>query len=487
MSPTLALAVWAVSLLCLLRFDPARGPKTSFAVWIPVIHFFIIASRLPSQWLGGQADFSAQAMEEGNALDRNIYLCLIVVAVIVLIARSFDWAGAVMGNRALSLFLLFGLVSLVWSDFPFVAFKRWFRDVGQYLTILVAVTDPRPADAIRQMFRRLYFLLLPLCILMNKYYPELSKQYDHWTGQGYFVGATTSKNMLGLVCLTSGLFFAWDTLTLLRDRSQSTSKSAIALNLMFFGMAVWLLIVADSATSRVCLVLGCAVLLLAHTKAVVKRRRLLTVSVFVGCILYEVLAFVVGVDINALVAQAVGRDPTLTGRVFIWETLLNMDINPLLGTGYENFWLGERLAWVWKQNGTINEAHNGFLHIYLNLGLIGVSLLGFVLASAYYRICKRLSEEPLGFHTLGLAVWAVLVFYNTTEVAFPTGLLWFTVVPSALLVGWRTGADVAGPLRLNTRPPMPPRPPLPVAPHGAGVAPRATYRTAPPRKALGQT
>jgi len=47
MPPSLALFLWLVLLLLLLRFDPARDPETSLALWVPVIWLFIDGSRLP--------------------------------------------------------------------------------------------------------------------------------------------------------------------------------------------------------------------------------------------------------------------------------------------------------------------------------------------------------------------------------------------------------------------------------------------------------
>ena len=66
-----------------------------------------------------------------------------------------------------------------------------------------------------------------------------------------------------------------------------------------------------------------------------------------------------------------------------------MHTNPLVGTGYESFWLGPRLKDVWAQTGAgINEAHNGYLEVYLNQGLIGLVLLGGFLIASYRTICR---------------------------------------------------------------------------------------------------
>ena len=205
MPPFIALVLWFMLLVGLILFDPAKEPGTSLALWVPLTWMFIIGSRLPSQWLGaGYGSVNAQALEEGNPLDRAVFTILIVLAVTVLISRSFKIGEFISRNFALIMLLTFALISIMWSDFPFVAFKRWFRDLGNYLVILVVLSDPRPLKAVRTLLRRLWYLLVPLSILLNKYFPALSRQYDQWTGSGFFVGAATSKNMLGNLCLLSG-------------------------------------------------------------------------------------------------------------------------------------------------------------------------------------------------------------------------------------------------------------------------------------------
>src|SRR5208337_50300 len=191
MSPSLALSLWIVLLIALLCFDPARHSKTSAALWVAVIWMFIIGSRLPSQWLGGQVGQSAESLEEGNPLDRSIYFALILLAICVLTSRSFKWGRFFASNFALMAFVLFALVSVCWSDFAFVSFKRWFRDLGNYLVILVVLSDRHQLEAVRMLLRRLSYLLIPLSILLVKYYLYLGRGYSIYSGVSYFVGATS--------------------------------------------------------------------------------------------------------------------------------------------------------------------------------------------------------------------------------------------------------------------------------------------------------
>jgi exopolysaccharide production protein ExoQ len=409
--------------MVLLRYDAATRPDASPGLWIPVLWLSIVASRLPSQWVGIRR-VATQAYEEGSTLDRIIYSVLIVMALGVLMSRSVKWSDIIARNIAAIGLLLFALLSVAWSDFPLIAFKRWFRDLGIYLGILIVLSDPRPLEAVQTVLRRLCFLLVPLSILLHKYFPASSRQYDVWTGQPSYVGATTSKNMLGLLCLVSGLFFVWDTLTRWRQRHDAGVPRILLVNSAFIGMTLWLLTLASSATSSACLVLGCLVLVAARGEVGPRRAALLMLPIPLGICLYAVLSGGFGVDFGAVLAPILGRDATLTGRTEIWRTLVGMQASPLIGAGYESFWIGPRLQRVWESSvGMINEAHNGYLQVYLNLGAMGLMLLFSLLIGTYWRVWKGLRAFP-GIGSFGLALWTVLVVYNVTEAAFLGGMLW---------------------------------------------------------------
>src|SRR5438309_6099997 len=145
---------------------------------------------------------------------------------------------------------------------------------------------------------------------------------------------------------------------------------------------------------------------------------------------------------NGNLAGAVGKDPTLTDRTTIWALVLSTHTNALIGTGYESFWLGPRLEWFWQRGlGMINEAHNGYLEVYLNLGLIGIFLLAGFLIASYRTICRRL--EPFSsLASLTLALWIVMLFYSVTEAGFRSGLMWLTFLLGSMDVSRRTEVRV---------------------------------------------
>jgi exopolysaccharide production protein ExoQ len=434
MPASVALAAWFICLILLLRYEPARDPEASFALWIPLIWMFFVGSRNPTQWLSaGAVTVQAQSIQEGSPIDRAIFSGLLVLSVVVLLSRSFLWGRFLRQNTALTILVAFELVSAIWSDFPFIAFKRWIRDLDNYLVVLVLLSDPRPLEAVRTVLRRLSYLLVPLSILLIKYFPVLGKQFDPWSGVGYFVGAGTSKNMLGAICLVSGMFFFWDTMTRWPERRQRQTKQILWLNAVFLAMTLWLMHLAASTTSDVCLMLGCFIITAAHTRIFRRRPGLLKALAPVAFGLYLLLFFVLGMQ--GQLAGAVGKDPTLTDRTKIWAFVLSMHTNPLIGTGYQTFWLGQRLQWFWTMShlGALNEAHNGYLEIYLELGLIGDALLAIFLISSYRHICRKLKSNA-ALAIFGMAIWMIIVFYNMSEAALENGLLFMLLLMGSLRV-----------------------------------------------------
>jgi exopolysaccharide production protein ExoQ len=442
MPPTLGVIAWVALLLLLLRYDQAKDPRVTSALWLPLIWIFIQGSRLPAQWLGMTPTSAAEAFEEGSGLDRSIFLLLIAVAIRILTARRLRWPEVFARNWALALFVLFALASVTWSDFPFVSFKRWFRDLGTYIMVLLVLTEPHPLGAISLLLRRLSYFLVFSSVVLIKYHPELAVIYNPWDGRPEYVGSTTSKNMLGAACLLSGLFFFGDTLRRWGNRGYEGARRIVFINIALIGLTLWLLKLSESATSRACLAIGCLIIALARARWVVANPRVLTVGIPVAIVVSGILEFMF--DVSTMVADFLGRDPTLHGRTGIWSVVLAQQTNPLLGVGYQTFWLGDRLTAVWGQLGAgfLNEAHNGYLEIYLNLGLVGVALFGVFLLASYRTVCRQFTAlADMG--SLGLALWVVMVFYNRTESGYGGSVLWSILLLGVMAVpqAWPGGSE----------------------------------------------
>src|SRR5882724_11013062 len=100
MPPTLALFLTLGFIAFLFRRDFREKPNVTWAIWIPTIWMFIIASRPLSQWfqIFGLPGFGAASVEEGSSVDAFVYGGLIALGVYVLNKRQVSLASYVEDN-----------------------------------------------------------------------------------------------------------------------------------------------------------------------------------------------------------------------------------------------------------------------------------------------------------------------------------------------------------------------------------------------------
>jgi exopolysaccharide production protein ExoQ len=178
-------------------------------------------------------------------------------------------------------------------------------------------------------------------------------------------------------------------------------------------MTGWLLHLAGSSTALACLGLGSALLLMTMRSGKPGTVNGLTALIVCGALFGYVFP-----DAYDSVVHLLGRNPDLTGRTDVWNDVLKMHINPLLGTGFESFWLGSRAEYMWsKYIFHPNQAHNGYIEMYLNLGWIGVVLLAAQFVVGYRNILDAFRRKILSA-PFRLSLLVVATVYNMTEAAF---------------------------------------------------------------------
>lgn len=427
MPPQVATLACFVCILGLFWLARERGVRTSKALWLPLA--WVLFALTASKWLqSGPTNVVGDV--EGNPFERNIYTVLMVAGVIILLRRRREVWRLLRVNAPILLYFLYCLASVLWSDYPGVAFKRWIKAVGDLVMVLIVLTDADRLGAIKRFMARAGFLLIPVSILLIEYYPDLGRSWSLRTGVAEFVGVTNDKNVLGVICLLFGLGAVWRLVHALRERRRRRGLMIAYGSILV--MVLWLFSKANSMTSLACFVLASGLIVAISFQKWARKRavvNLLVVIVIVGA------TFPLFIDTGSGLLKTVGRDPSLTGRTEIWHELLEMHTNPIVGTGFESFWLGKRLETIWsKHPWHPNESHNGYLEVYLNLGLVGLFLLSALIIATYRNVLRMLRREPERGE-LSLACFVVEIIYSFTEAGFRLlNTVWFFFLLAAVAI-----------------------------------------------------
>ncbi len=435
----LHLPPFVATVLCFLGigglFVIGRQPeiRTSKALWIPTLYFLVIGSRPVSFWLGMAPKGSLPSVYiEGSPVDRLVYIAFLLAGLAVVLCRMDQVGSLLQANVPILLYFSFAALSILWSDYSFITFKHWTKGITDIVMVLVVVTEADPVGAIQRVLVMAGFTLMPLSVLLCKYYPALGRVMTaSWKWS--YAGVTMGKNELGGLCLVVGLGFLWIWSRAYRDRQNPRRRYRLCAFGAVILMALLLLKMCDSLTSIGCFFIAGAIMWLAT------QRRVRYHPSFVHLLTFGLIgatAFILFITPSLVVL--LGRTPTLHGRTLIWHGVLSVPDNRLVGAGYESFFLGNRLEAFWSFPGCkrIQEAHDGYLEVYVNLGWIGVSMLALLLAAGYRKIIAAYRQAPEIF-SLNLAFFASALIHNFTEGQFRmqtltwVSLLWAIISASA--------------------------------------------------------
>ena len=152
---------------------------------------------------------------------------------------------------------------------------------------------------------------------------------------------------------------------------------------------------------------------------------------------YAVVGIMVGYALDSMfgikefILESMGRDATFTGRTDVWRVLLDLHTDPIIGTGFCSFWSDEFYRSK-LPNWVAFSAHNGYLEAYIDGGMIGVTLLVFMLLGVGGKINRQLSLMG-SYAVVRFAVLLVTIIGDFSESHFARmGPLWFMFLLCAL-------------------------------------------------------
>ncbi len=210
---------------------------------------------------------------------------------------------------------------------------------------------------------------------------------------GAWRGVYTHKNGLGATMVSSTMAFM--IFAFQYSRHQWIGWLGVLLSLVLLVLSR-----STAALINVTLIISAITVL----KIVRWRYRSLIVAIMSLMLFLEITVILLVGNAQAI-ADVLGKDLTLTGRTVLWSSVWEMIQKQLwFGYGYGAFWdvrsATSQATQIWLATGwKMNHPHNGFLALWLDIGLVGLVMFLLVFMLGFYRslVLARLDHNAATF------------------------------------------------------------------------------------------
>jgi O-antigen ligase len=277
----------------------------------------------------------------------------------------------------------------------------------------VILTEVDPQQAMRAVFVRCAYVLIPLSLIFIRYFPNLGRSYNIHSGAIEPVGVTFQKNSLGTMVMVCGLVLIWDWIERTRPGSARLKWIERCLPIVILSIGAYLLHLCDSKSSIACLVLGSCIL--GATRLPLLRNRIAVLGRFAvaAVLIFFLLDSLFGIKEGMV--EGMGRDMTFTGRTELWHDLLATRTDPVVGVGFCSFWSDEYYQTKLPEElSGGRSAHNGYLEMYIDGGWVGIFFLVIMLMAIGLRINRQLGFGD-HYSVLRFAVYVMMLIGNISE------------------------------------------------------------------------
>jgi len=205
---------------------------------------------------------------------------------------------------------------------------------------------------------------------------------------GRIQGIVGNANLLGMLCLLAIIVFA------IRIASGAPRR---VLLYIWIGVAGYLFVRAGSVTTYMAAVgvgvVLATILLMRRTKGPGQRT-----PYYIGYLVIGLGGAAAVWFLRDWIFGVVGRESNLTGRQGIWEAVLEKaNERPWTGWGFATPWNPSDPAfdgWIIDHGQTVMQAHNMWVDVYLQLGIIGVVLISLTFLAFVWRAWFFAVDRP---------------------------------------------------------------------------------------------
>lgn len=368
---------------------------------------------------------------QGDPVTQIVWLGIYGVTVILAIMRWRQIIYVITRDKLLLALVGIAVISILWSVVPELTLRRGVALGGTTLFAAYVAARYSMSELLRLLAWALgiaALLSLLFALALPSYGIYIDPRGEAWAGIYWH------KNTLGRTMALGAIVFLF---LALGDRKYRW------ITLAFCGLSVAILLFSESATSLATFLI---LLMLWPLYRTLRWRSATAVPFYVMAALGGglVVAWLLVGNLEGLFG-VLGRDSTLSGRTQLWSVVLERILErPWFGYGYGAFWLGWKgesahvLLRMLGQGigGNYGAADNGFLDLWLQLGLGGVVVFILCFGRAFFRAVTWVRQTTTTEGLWPLVLLTYILFYNSTESAILAynNILWVLYVAALLAI-----------------------------------------------------
>lgn len=344
------------------------------------------------------------------------------IAFLLLLARNQSSARVAIREKSIWLLAIFTFLSFLWSDFPDQSQRKGITLLqttyfGWYIASRFTIKQ-------QLIFLAWAFGIISIVsILFTLAFPGAA--IEAGANAGSWRGPFTQKNLLARIAVLGCLIF----LLLALDNPKRRV-------LLWSGFSLCLVLVLLTTSKTGLLLLFMLIILVPLYKALRWKGTTVIPLLIIGILITGTIATLVTANWEATLL-ALGRDPSLSGRTGLWEAAIEkIMLRPWFGYGYQGFWLEAGEAFdIWKAEGyKPPHAHNGFINMALDFGLVGLFLFLLTLGINYARAIRWLQAGNCALDLWPVCYITFFFMYNHSEstIVEHNSIFWALLVAVAL-------------------------------------------------------
>ncbi len=335
-------------------------------------------------------------------------------------------------NWALFLIPMWSLLSALWSDIPIIVIKG---SIQLILTTVFAVVLANRLNI--NVFLRTVAIAMLLAMLMSFFSSRMA--LNGLTGEYSLIGIFNSKNFLAVnaalsLAVALSLFF-----------NKSMDGFSRILGLILLIISILVLIKAKSLSAIIFVVLSVLIsfFIVFYQNICLHQTTRKQCNWFISVIAVSLIVyFGIGIISGSFdeLMYSLGKDPTLTGRTYIWDRGLEIIAeHPLFGVGSQSlFYIGNDIAediWAFAHvpSGAGFNFHNMYIDISVELGFLGLILFTSLIIM-FFRKIFSLRKIELGSGNFFAILIFIYLFLQTFLEA--NWFQQFTIIHLFICIAW---------------------------------------------------